>query len=187
MREAVRADALADAILRARRYVIWTVCDILFSPLSALILHLSRDSALMRPWQWLLILEPVPALVIAALVAAFLPSSPLRCASFLTAEEHAWLLRETSAFQEQRAQVSANLHRQRSIRTQLARLLGDYRVLVCAFGGFCAGAQMYGVGLFKAVALEEGDHGVAQIALFDTVPKVRLPSSRRAGPDEGAD
>ena len=153
--------------------VIWTICDILFSPMSALILHLSRDSEVMRPWQWLLIVEPIPALIIAVLVAVWLPSSPLRCASFMSNEEHEWLLRETSGFQEQRAQISSSLHRQPSLWRQLSHLFRDYRVMVCAFGGLCAGAQMYGVQLFKAVALEGSEHGVAQIALLDTVPKVR--------------
>ena len=154
----------------------WIVFGIISSPLSALILHLARNSTTLAPWQWLLILEPVPAILIAILVAIFVPSSPLHCGKILTKDEHEWLMREAKSMQTERESESANLVKDGAmpLHEQIARLVQDPRVVLLCISGVCWTTGGYGVGLFSTVILKSGDVAVstAIIALLDTIPGV---------------
>src|SRR3954447_25129711 len=59
------------------------------SPLSAALLTLDGAASL-RGWQWLLIMEAVPAVILGVAALALLPSRPAE-ARFLTAEQKTWL------------------------------------------------------------------------------------------------
>ena len=154
----------------------WIVFSIISTPLSALILHLARNSTTLAPWQWLLILEPVPAILIAILFAAFVPSSPLHCGKILTREEHEWLMREAKSMQTERERESANLVKDGAmpLHEQIARLVQDPRVVLLCISGVCGTTGGYGVSLFSTVILKSGDVAVstAMIALLDTIPGV---------------
>ena len=59
------------------------------SPLSAALLTLDGMAGL-RGWQWLLILEAMPAILLGLATLVVLPSRPAE-ATFLTAEQKSWL------------------------------------------------------------------------------------------------
>jgi MFS family permease len=61
------------------------------TPLSALILQLDGRLGL-RGWQWMYLLEGLPAVVMGVLIPFLLPNSP-KAATFLGAEERDWLVR----------------------------------------------------------------------------------------------
>ena len=147
------------------------VWGIVVHPASALILHLARNSTTLAPWQWLLLIEPLPALLFAALFAIVVPNSPLQCGSFLTTDEHAWLMREVEEMQDARKRESTNLTKDGTMPflEQMSRLLRDPRIVLLNVGGVCLVSAGYGVGLFKTVLLKSGDSGIstATIGAFD--------------------
>lgn len=76
------------------------------SPLSAALLTLDGMAGL-RGWQWLLILEALPAVLLGFAALALLPSRPAE-ATFLTGEERAWLTDRLDA--ERRAAEAGTSH-----------------------------------------------------------------------------
>ena len=64
------------------------------TPISALLLQLDGIMGL-RGWQWMYILESLPAAILAIFIPFILPGSP-RDAKFLTGPEREWLIRRLS-------------------------------------------------------------------------------------------
>jgi ACS family tartrate transporter-like MFS transporter len=103
-------------------------------PLSALILEMDGVSGL-RGWQWLFLLEGLPASLFALAVLKWLPDSPA---------DAPWL-NETEM-----NTIAAHLGLQTATATEqdLWSALRDPRVLVFSFAGFASGSSLYGTSLW---------------------------------------
>ena len=106
------------------------IITIMFSPLGALFLWYGKNhgNAIMHDWQWLLVLEGIPAIVSGFLVMLYLPDSPEQCGSFLSPEEHKCLIDKMQKAQDLREGRSAALANG-SQWSLLVRLIGDERIL----------------------------------------------------------
>jgi ACS family tartrate transporter-like MFS transporter len=110
------------------------LASILGGPISGFILDHARWLGL-SSWRWLLILEGVPAAILAFLVPFLLPSKPGE-AKFLTADEKAWIAKKLE--REDRLKLAA---KKQSI--SVARTLLNRRVWHVACIGFCHGFASY--------------------------------------------
>jgi ACS family tartrate transporter-like MFS transporter len=110
------------------------LASILGGPISGFILDHARWLGL-SSWRWLLILEGVPAAILAFLVPFLLPSKPGE-AKFLTADEKAWIAEKLE--REDRLKLAA---KKQSI--SVARTLLNPRVWHVACIGFCHGFASY--------------------------------------------
>ena len=99
-------------------------------PLSGFILSTANGVAGLHGWQWLFLLEGLPAFFLASAVLKLLPDSPAH-AAWLSATE-----KET---------IAARLEGETSVREcDLLRALRDPRVLILALAGFAHGLALYG-------------------------------------------
>jgi D-galactonate transporter len=89
-------------------------------------------------WQWLFIVEAVPALILAGVVLSYLTDRP-RDATWLAADERTWLTDRLAAEERQRLQAE---------RFTIGQALGNPRVLALAVVYFGAVACTYGVGFW---------------------------------------
>ena len=127
-RQREKAQAIASILIGI------PLAGILGGPISGLILdHVHWFS--LSSWRWLLILEGLPAAVLAFLVPFLLPSKPAE-AKFLTADEKAWIAEELE--REDRLKLGA---KKESI--SVARTLVNPRVWHVACIGFCHGFASY--------------------------------------------
>jgi MFS transporter, ACS family, tartrate transporter len=111
--------------------------SIIGAPLSGALLNVA--GAGLDGWQWLFILEGVPACLVALIVLVFLTDRPSQ-ATWLNAEERSWL--ETRLAEERR-------HKERSAgHFSFLRSISDPRILALALVYFCLNAGSYGVSYF---------------------------------------
>ncbi|MDE2516894.1 MAG: MFS transporter [Rhodospirillales bacterium] len=106
-------------------------------PVSGLLLGMDGFAGF-AGWQWLFIMEAVPALVLAFAVLVYLTDKPEQ-ATWLTAEERTWLSTRLAA--EQRL-------RETEKSFSVMEALGNTRVLLLSFVYFGAVAVNYGLGFF---------------------------------------
>jgi ACS family tartrate transporter-like MFS transporter len=109
------------------------VAFVIGGPLSGLILQLNGAGGL-HGWQWLFILEGLPACVLALFVFRFLPDRPAE-ADWLSPEEKALIA----------ARLAADAH---TGKASLASVLLDFRVIALGFVNFGVLAGGYGAGLW---------------------------------------
>src|SRR5439155_14802724 len=76
---------------------------IIGGPLSGAIMQYLNNVATLRGWQWLFLLEGLPAIILGFVVLYCLPDRPKQ-ASWLTPEEQDWLAARVGAEEEHRAQ-----------------------------------------------------------------------------------
>lgn len=125
------------------RYISWFALGIplssaIGSPVSGLLLGL--DGVLgFKGWQWLYVLEALPAFVVGVLIWILLVDKPDK-ATWLTAEEREYV--KNAVASERAVQQSHG-----SLWQQL-KLLGDTRVIVLALVFFGTGVPSYGLGLW---------------------------------------
>ncbi|TGE01345.1 MFS transporter [Methylobacterium nonmethylotrophicum] len=104
------------------------------SPLSAALLTLDGMAGL-RGWQWLLILEAVPAVLLGLAALALLPSRPAE-ATFLTGEERAWLTDRLDAERRAAAAGHSHAHGLAAVRAVLTN--GQVWILAVIYAGSSA-------------------------------------------------
>jgi MFS family permease len=104
------------------------------SPLSAALLNLDGVASL-RGWQWLLILEAVPAVLLGVAALALLPSRPSE-AKFLTAEERDWLTTRLDAERKAAQAGASHAHGFAAVRSVLTN--GQVWVLAVIYAGSSA-------------------------------------------------
>jgi MFS family permease len=111
---------------RGRMMAIFTtgipIALVIGTPLSGLLLNLEGALGL-AGWQWLFIIEGIPAIVLAVLIFLYLPRSPEK-ATFLNADERQWL---TSTLERERAEFAGGEKHQ-----SVWRMLVNPRILVFA-------------------------------------------------------
>jgi len=111
--------------------------SIVGAPLSGALLNVA--GAGLEGWQWLFIIEGVPACIVAIAVLFYLTDRPAH-AVWLRPEEREWL--ETRLENERRLKQSAAGH------LSLFESISDPRILVLALVYFCLNAGSYGVSYF---------------------------------------
>jgi len=97
------------------------------SPISGLILQFMDGAGAMHGWQWLFLLEALPAIALGFVVLRLLPDGP-RDARWLTTEERDWV--EAKLAEEAEAKVGEG-HRQ-----MLRQVFTDWRVWALALADF---------------------------------------------------
>lgn len=109
------------------------VANIVGSPLSGLILHVTGGLAGLKNWQWLFLIEGLPSCILAFATLAYLPSKPAN-ARWLSAEE--------------KDVVAVALTRDDIPHGKLKDCLGDLRIWVLALADFGIVLGVYGIGLW---------------------------------------
>jgi D-galactonate transporter len=130
------------------------------SPVSGLLLGLNGFSG-MAGWQWLFILEAVPALVLGVVVFFYLTDRPSD-ARWLAADERGWLVERLAQERTQR-EAARNF--------TVWQALGDARVLLLAIVYFGVVATNYGLSFFlpqiiKAFGLSNAETGFVNAIPF---------------------
>ena len=113
------------------------ISTVIGAPISGYILNLDGWHGL-HGWQWLFILEAIPALVLTFFVLAFLPDGP-KDAKWLTTEERDWLTKRLDAERS---------HRQALHRISWTQALRNRRVIALGFVYMGITVPLYGLGFF---------------------------------------
>jgi ACS family tartrate transporter-like MFS transporter len=132
------------------------------SPLSGTVLLLDKRLGL-HGWQWLFILEAIPALLLGGLVWLYLPDSPAQ-ARWLDESEKIWL--SCRLEEEHRQSQSHSLQ-------HLSEAFTSGRVWCMAAIYFCLIVGMYGLGMWlpQFIKMRSGA-GNFQVSLFTIIPYV---------------
>ncbi|OAJ55046.1 hypothetical protein A6V36_09520 [Paraburkholderia ginsengiterrae] len=111
---------------------------VLGGPISTALMTYANGVLGLQGWQWMFILEGVPAMLLGLLTLRIMTERPVD-AAWLSADEKRWL---ESTLAAEREQVGGNTH------VPLLRVAGDIRVwsLACLFG--CALVGIYGLFLW---------------------------------------
>ena len=113
------------------------ISTVIGSPLSGLILNLEGLAGL-HGWQWVFLIEAVPALVVAGATYVFLTDRPLD-ALWLTADEKSWLQSELDA---------ERINRESKIKLSWGRAIIDRRVIALGLVYMGANIPQYGLSFF---------------------------------------
>jgi MFS family permease len=105
-------------------------------PISGLLLYINGFG--LAGWQWMYLIEAVPALILAFVVLTYLTDRPDQ-ATWLADDERKWLIERHAA---------ENLIRQRAKSFTILQALGDTRVILLAFIYFGINSATYGIGFF---------------------------------------
>jgi ACS family tartrate transporter-like MFS transporter len=106
------------------------------APVSAALLGM--DHLGLKGWQWMFLLEGIPAVLLGIAVLRLLPDRP-REARWLAADERDWLERELAA---ERREIAANSH------SDFRAALTDGRVWALSATYFCVVTGLYGLGFW---------------------------------------
>jgi ACS family tartrate transporter-like MFS transporter len=96
-------------------------------------------------WQWLFLVEGLPAVILSFVLLLYLPDSPVG-AKWLTTEERAWLLDQVG--QEQKEGKIAHTH-------DILRALVDYRVILLGIIYFCSIGATYAFSLSAPLIVQK--------------------------------
>ena len=113
------------------------ISTVIGSPISGYILNMSGVAGL-HGWQWLFILEAVPALVLTAFVLLYLPDGP-KDSKWLSEEERNWL--KTTLDAERRSRESFH-------QISWKQSLTNWRVIALGFIYMGVTVPLYGLGFF---------------------------------------
>ncbi|MGJ4942648.1 MFS transporter [Bradyrhizobium sp. HKCCYLS1011] len=137
------------------------IANIVGAPISSSLLTLDGLGGL-HGWQWLLVLEGLPATLLGFVCFFTLTDKPEQ-AKWLTAEERNWLASVLSA---ERAAIAAK-HSSR-----LRDVFTNWRVLVCATVNFCAIIGSIGLGLWMPQIIKGLGFGVVAVGFIAAVPYI---------------
>lgn len=115
------------------------ISTFLGSPISGVILDGMGGVAGLRNWQWLFILEALPAIVLGFIVLFVLPDGPA-VAAWLPPEERAWLDRRLAAERRESAHYP---------RQSVWRIMADKRVMVLGLVYAGSSATNYGLSFWQ--------------------------------------
>ncbi|MBS0339597.1 MAG: MFS transporter [Proteobacteria bacterium] len=113
------------------------ISTVIGSPISGYILNMEGVAG-MHGWQWLFILEAVPAVILTFFVLLYLPDRP-RDAKWLTSEECNWLQGQLDAEQRNRESIH---------KISWKQSLMDWRVIALGFVYMGITVPLYGLGFF---------------------------------------
>src|SRR5215510_1336763 len=121
----------------ARFMTATAIAGVVGGPVSGLLLQMNGLAGL-AGWQWLFLIEGVPAIVLGFVTLAYLPDGP-KHAAWLTAEENDWII---SRLQREREQARHQAHH------TLGEALGSGRVWTLAFIYLAVIMSFYGISLW---------------------------------------
>ncbi|MEE7451471.1 MFS transporter [Methylobacterium radiotolerans] len=133
--------------------------SVIGSPVSGALLGLDGVWGF-KGWQWLYVLEALPAVIFAGVVLAFLTDRPAQ-AEWLPEDERAWLTERLA--QERRTREAAR-------RYSVTEALLDRRVLAVAFVYFGNVALLYGLSFFLPQIVKGFDLTNFQTGLVSLIP-----------------
>jgi len=137
------------------------IANIIGNPLSSSLLALDGVAGL-HGWQWLLVLEGLPATILGFVCLFTLTDKPEQ-AKWLSPEERAWL-GEVLASERQ---AIASKH-----ASSLKDAFTNWRVLVCAVVNFCAIIGSVGLGLWMPQILKGFGFGVVTVGFLAAIPYI---------------
>ena len=130
------------------------------SPISGKLLDLEGVGGL-HGWQWLYLIEAVPAVLLSGVVYLYLTDKPAD-AHWLTADERAWLMQRLQ--QERQVKEQAG-------QFSVVQAVTNPRVLAVALIYFCANATNYGLSFFLPTIVKGfGGLSNVQIGLVTALP-----------------
>src|SRR5277367_4465611 len=131
------------------------------SPVSGALMQLNGLLGL-RGWQWLFLLEGVPALVLGFITFRFLTDRPAD-AGWLTADERDWL---SAAIQQEQTGIQ-------DPRSHNAwRALADWKVLALALAYFGTSAGLYTIGFWAPLIIKGLGFSVFHVGLLVAIPNL---------------
>src|SRR5271168_4877717 len=131
------------------------------SPVSGALMQLNGAFGL-RGWQWLFLLEGIPALVLGFITFRFLTDRPAD-AAWLTVDERDWL---SSAIQQEQTAIKDP----RSHSAWLA--LADWKVLALSVAYFGTSAGLYTIGFWAPLIVKGLGFSVFQVGLLIAIPNL---------------
>lgn len=137
------------------------IANIIGAPLSSSLLALHGLAGL-QGWQWLLILEGLPATILGIVCLFTLTDKPEQ-ARWLSPEERSWLI----SVLEAEHQAIATRH-----ASKLKDAFTDWRVLVCALINFCAIVGSVGLGLWMPQILKGFGFGIVTVGFLTAIPYI---------------
>ncbi|WP_306805836.1 MFS transporter, partial [Caballeronia sp. BR00000012568055] len=135
------------------------ISSVIGGPISALLMQSTHGAFGLVGWQWMFIIEGLPACVLGIVIFFLITDAP-RDARWLTQEEHTALL------------TALEGEKKREVRTSFKEAVLDRRVIILTGVqfGFVLGA--YGVGLWLPQILRQFTLSIMTIGLLSTVPYV---------------
>jgi MFS transporter, ACS family, tartrate transporter len=137
------------------------VAGLIGSPVSGALMQLNGLLGL-RGWQWLFLLEGLPALVLGLITFRFLTDRPAD-AAWLTADERDWLSSEI-----QREQTAIKDPRSHSAW----RALADWKVLALSLAYFGTSAGLYTIGFWAPLIIKGIGFSVFHVGLLIAIPNL---------------
>jgi len=132
-------------------------------PLSAALLHLGGDLGL-RGWQWLFIVEGLPAILLSAVVLVRMTDRPAE-ADWLSSEEKKWLVSTMEAEAKGRMPGRSRAAAGGGVRAAL-----QLRTLMLALGYFGIMTGLYGYGLWLPQIVKLFGFGITQTGFIAATP-----------------
>jgi len=129
------------------------------SPISAAILEINGVADL-AGWQWLFILESIPAVILGVVVFFYMTDRPEQ-AKWLKDEEREWLVKEMKVEAEQKA--SSESH-------SFIKGLSDPRVLALALIYFGTSAGLYTMGIWAPQIIKQLGVSSMTVGLLNAIP-----------------
>jgi ACS family tartrate transporter-like MFS transporter len=137
------AEARGRAV--ARFMTATAIAGVVGGPISGLLLKMNNTAGL-AGWQWLFLIEGIPAVVLGFVTFAYLPDGP-KHAKWLTADEKEWI---ASRLQREREQARHQAHH------TLGAALRSGRVWTLAFIYFAVIMSFYGISLWLPQIIQSG-------------------------------
>jgi MFS transporter, ACS family, tartrate transporter len=137
------------------------MAGVIGAPISSALLQLHGFGGL-NGWQWLFLIEGVPAILLAPLVWVYMTERPSE-AAWLTADERDWLTREMAAEQAQTKDAHVTLR----------AALTSPRLWIVSLPYFCVVIAFYGVTFWLPQILQAGSgYSAALVVLLSAIPYV---------------
>jgi ACS family tartrate transporter-like MFS transporter len=137
------------------------VAGFIGSPVSGALMQLNGLLGL-RGWQWLFLLEGIPAVLLGFITFRFLTDRPAN-AAWLTADERDWL---SSAIQQEQTAI-------KDPRSHSAwRALADWRVLALSLAYFGTSAGLYTIGFWAPLIIKGLGFSVFHVGLLVAIPNL---------------
>jgi ACS family tartrate transporter-like MFS transporter len=132
---------------------------VLGSPLSSALLEMDGLLGL-RGWQWMFIMEAIPAFLLGFVVLGYMTDKPEK-ATWLKDDEREWLVNEMAA--EHAAKAGTASH-------SIWRGLADLRVLALSLIYFGTSAGLYTLGIWAPQIIKEFGLSSLQVGFLNSVP-----------------
>ncbi|MEW6643075.1 MAG: MFS transporter [Pseudomonadota bacterium] len=132
---------------------------VLGSPVSSMLLEMHGLGGL-KGWQWLFLIEALPAVLLGFVVLAYMTDRPEK-ARWLAADERAWLVDTMNAERARKAGVSHG---------SIWRGLADIRVLALALVYFGTSAGLYTLGIWAPQIIKSFGLSNLEVGIMNAVP-----------------